>query len=335
MSTGAHTTPQATFAPAPLLHGGQEYMPVPVTSLRVDRMADFDLFLPAQGIPPVLYRGAHVAYTADDIARLAEARHDTLLIRFSDAGAYNRYLERNLGMILTDSSLPMKTRATALYQCSQNLVKEVLEDPRSGEMMERTGDLVAHTVDLLFRESTSFEHLMQVTSYDYYTYTHSVNVFVFSTALAQRLGHSEEELRIFGQGALLHDIGKSKISPDIVNARGKLNNAQWGEMRMHTVYGYEILREQGVTNEIILDVTRHHHEKLNGRGYPDALAGDQISKWARICTIADIFDALTTRRSYKEAMNSFPGLQFMKEHMSDEIDQQYFRAFVGLMGRLG
>ncbi|HPW00746.1 MAG TPA: peptide chain release factor 1, partial [Oscillospiraceae bacterium] len=75
------------------------------------------------------------------------------------------------------------------------------------------------------------EHLMQVTSYDYYTYTHSVNVFVFSTALAQRLGHSEEELHIFGQGALLHDVGKSRISPDIVNARGKLTQEQWGESR--------------------------------------------------------------------------------------------------------
>lgn len=281
----------------------------------------------------MLYRSAHLTFTEEARERVTAANHETILIRAADQAAYNRYLERNLGAILNDSSVPLAKRATALYQCSQNMVKEILADPRSGEMMARTGNVVSHTVDLLFRESTSFQHLMQVTSYDYYTYTHSVNVFVFSTALAQRLGISDAELRIFGQGALLHDIGKSKINPDIVNARGKLTNEQWNEMRLHTVYGDEILREQGVTNEVILDVTRHHHEKLNGKGYPDGLKGGEISKWARICTIADIFDALTTRRSYKEAMNSFPGLQFMREHMSDELDPEYFRAFVGLMGR--
>jgi putative nucleotidyltransferase with HDIG domain len=327
------TTETHPIHPAALPAEG--FLRVSVASLRLDLVAGFELYLPAKVGQPVLYRGANLAFTAEDAARLAEAKIDTILIRSVDAGAYQQYLEQNLGSILTDATLPMTQRSTMLYQCSQNLVKEILADPRSGEMMERTGDLVAHTVDFLFRESSSFEHLMQVTSYDYYTYTHSVNVFVFSTALAQRLGHSEEELHVFGQGALLHDVGKSRISPDIVNARGKLTQEQWGEMRMHTVYGDEILRAQGVTNEIILDVTRHHHEKLNGKGYPDGLKGDEISKWARMCTIADIFDALTTRRSYKEAMNSFPGLQFMREHMSDEIDPQFFRAFVGLMGRPG
>ena len=313
----------------------QEYLPILITALRSNNITDFELYLRSKPGEPVLYRAANIPFTEDDAARLTEAHIEHLLIKAQDSAAYSRYLERHLGAILVDSTLPMKARATTLYQCSQNLVKEVLEDPRSGEMMERTGNLVANTVEFLFRESTSFHNLMQVTSYDYYTYTHSVNVFVFSSSLAQRLGHSEEEIHIFGQGALLHDVGKSRISPDIVNARGKLNDEQWKEMRMHTVYGHEILIGQGVTNEVILDVTRHHHEKLNGKGYPDGIKGDEISKWARMCTIADIFDALTTRRSYKEAMNSFPGLQFMKEHMSDEIDQQFFRAFVGLMGRPG
>lgn len=309
------------------------YLSITLASLRTDMIADFELFLPVKSGEPVLYRGANLPFTEEARQRVTAANHESILIRATDQAAYSRYLERNIGDILKDASLPMEKRATALYQCSQNVVKEILADPRSGEMMERAGKVVSHTVDLLFRESTSFQHLMQVTSYDYYTYTHSVNVFVFATALAQRLGVGEDELRIFGQGALLHDVGKSKINPDIVNARGKLTNEQWQEMRMHTVYGDEILQSQGVTNAVILDVTRHHHEKLNGKGYPDGLKGDEISKWARICTIADIFDALTTRRSYKEAMNSFPGLQFMREHMSDELDQEYFRAFVGLMGR--
>ena len=84
-------------------------------------------------------------------------------------------------------------------------------------------------------------------------------------------------------------------------------------------------------SEVVLDVTRHHHEKLNGKGYPDGLAGDEISHWARISTIADIFDALTTRRSYKNALDSFPSLQLMNEHMKEEIDMDFFRCCVDLM----
>lgn len=323
---------QTSLNAAVLAGDAAAHIPIPVSSLRLDMVAGFELYLPVKGLEPVLYRGADLPFTEEARARLAEAKHDTVLIRASDQAAYNRYLEQNLGSILNDASLPMEQRATALYQCSQNLVKEVMADPRAGEVLERTGNVVSHTVDLLFRESTSFQHLMKVTSYDYYTYTHSVNVFVFSTALAQRLGHTPEDLRTFGQAALLHDIGKSRINPDIVNARGKLSNEQWQEMRLHTVYGEEILRAQGVTDPVILDVTRHHHEKLNGKGYPDGLQGDEVSRWTRICTIADIFDALTTRRSYKEAMNSFPGLQFMREHMSDELDPGFFREFVLLMG---
>ena len=80
-------------------------------------------------------------------------------------------------------------------------------------------------------------------------------------------------------------------------------------------------------------MTRHHHEKLNGRGYPDGLSGEEISHWARISTIADIFDALTTKRSYKDAMDTFFALQFMKEKMWDELDHGYFMAFVSMMAK--
>jgi len=316
--------------------GETKYLSIPVASLRLDMVTDFDLYLPGRpGAEPVLYRSAALPFTEELRERLADARIDHLLINVERRDAYFRYLERNLGDILKDEGVPLQQKSVALYGTAQNLVRELLQDPRSGDMMMRSGALVGHTVDLLFRESDSFHHLIQVTSYDYYTYTHSVNVFVFATALAQRLGHSAEELQRFGQAALLHDIGKSRVDPNIVNCRGKLTDEQWHEMRMHTVYGYEILLEQGVRDEVILDVTRHHHEKLNGRGYPDNLQGDEISRWARICTIADIFDALTTRRSYKEAMNSFPSLIFMKDHMADELDPEFFRTFVGLMGRPG
>jgi len=309
------------------------FVSVPVATLRLDAATEFDLYLPPRGgKPPVLYRNGHLAFTEEAKARLDAGKIGRLLVPAKQGSVYRRYIERNLGSILSDPSVPMEERTTLLYGSAKGLVKEILDDPRSGGLLERAGNMVEHMVQFMFAESRSFQHLMRVTSFDYYTYTHSVNVFVFSTGLAQRLGCSQEEALDFGQGGLLHDVGKSQIDPTIVNCRGKLSDEQWQEMKKHPVYGQDIMQQQGEENPVILDVIRHHHEKLSGNGYPDGLAGDELSLWVRISTIADVFDALTTRRSYKEAMDSFPSLRLMKEEMSKDLDPDVFRAFVELMG---
>ncbi len=103
-------------------------------------------------------------------------------------------------------------------------------------------------------------------------------------------------------------------------------------MKYHPVHGYNLLRDHGLKDGIILDVTRHHHEKLTGKGYPDSLPADEISMFARMSTISDIFDALTTRRSYKEALPSFDALRLMKGEMANELDRDLFEKFVEMMG---
>jgi HD-GYP domain-containing protein (c-di-GMP phosphodiesterase class II) len=310
----------------------EEFLTIPLHTLRLGTTTDFEMYLPGPpGKPPVLYRGRSLPFHEEDMERLSAHRVENVLVPLSDSGAYRLYVESNLGQILSDTAVPLEERCTVLYSSAQSLVKSVLEDPRSGTILERSGAVVGHMVGFLYREKRSFHHLMRLTSFDYYTYTHSVNVFVFSTGLAQRLGYPEAEVQEFGQGGLLHDLGKSQIDPEIVNFKGKLSDEQFRIMKQHPGFGHQLLLEQGEVSQVILDVTRHHHEKLNGRGYPDGLAAAEISRWARIATIADIFDALSTRRSYKSAMNSFESLRLMKDLMAEEIDMKYFRAFVELM----
>lgn len=310
------------------------YFSIRIDTLHADLATGFNLFLPAQsGRAPVLYRDSSLPFTEEIRERLEEHRVEELLVQKSDRQAWLSYTEKILPEYLADQSKPVNERATLLYESAQGLVQEILQKPDVGEMVQQSRNMVDSMVGFLFKESTSFYELMQLTSYDYYTYTHSVNVFVYSVSLANRIGLKGPEVTEFGHGALLHDIGKRKIDNDITNSRGKLTEEQWEQMRMHPVHGYELLRAQGDTSAIALDVTRHHHEKLNGRGYPDGLAGDEISTWARISTIADIFDALTTKRSYKDAMDTFFALQFMKEKMWDELDHNLFMAFVAMMAK--
>lgn len=328
MSQTTQKTPSSTKSP---------YLAVPLDLMRDDSVTDFDIYLSPQrqGEQFVLYRERHLPFTAEVRQRLREAGVEEIFVESSQQKEYQQYLEGNLGAVLADAKVAPERKSKVLYTSLTGLIGEVMADPRSGDVVPRSADVVNHTCRFLYDQQGALLHLMRVSSYDYYTYTHSVNVFVFTLALAQRVLKRSEVNEEFGLGALLHDIGKSLIAPEIVNAKGKLTDAQFEIMKKHPVYGYDLLVEQGGVGPVGLDLVRHHHEKPNGRGYPDGLKGDEISRNARIIKIADVFDALTTRRSYKDALNSFPALKLMKEEMIQELDSELFGIFVKMMGSPG
>lgn len=318
------------------LHSEDGFFPIRISSLRVDTVTDFDLYIRQHGGEfPILYRKRDLPFDEGVRERLRANRVEQLYVSDTQDKEYRQYVERNLQGILDDPHIDMSERSAVLYSCSMEVVKEILEDPRAGDVVARSENLVANAASFLFTKTGSFEQLLKVTSFDYYTYTHCVNVFVFSISLAKKMGYSEEKALRLGNGALLHDIGKCTIDPEIVNSRNKLTPEQWEQMKKHPAAGCELLQLHGVSDEIQLDVVRHHHEKLSGKGYPDALGPNDISPEARISAIADIFDALTTKRSYKTAIGSFPALRLMKDEMSSDLDAEIFRVFVSMMGNPG
>lgn len=312
----------------------QEFFPIRVSTLRTDETTQFDLYiLPRPGQQPVLYRERNLPFTAKALERLEEHNVAELYVPSGQGREYRLYIEQHLGQILESGEMETDAKAEILYTSAQDLVKDVMADPRSGDVFARSEAMVQHTVSFVLHQAEAFEGLLKVMSFDYYTYTHSVNVFVFSVALGRKLGLKETDVFRLGSGALLHDLGKCQIDPEIVNCRGKLSSTQWETMKSHPVLSHNLLIEQGVEDRAVLDITRHHHEKLTGSGYPDGIKGAQLSRFVRITTIADIFDALTTRRSYKEAIDSFPALKIMNTEMSGELDPEFFRTFIEMMGR--
>lgn len=235
--------------------------------------------------------------------------------------------------ILNDPQLPLNEKCEVLYDSAQSLVARILDEPRSRELLHRSKELVASAIYFMMQEQGAFSYLVHLVSYDYQIYTHSVNVSIFSVSLAQRAGIADfETLRDLGEGTLLHDIGKSMLDPSITKCRGELTPEKWKAMKMHPVYGHEILSANGMLGDICLDIVRHHHENIDGTGYPDGLAGQEIPPLVRITTIADVFDALTTRRTYHDAMDSFSALKLMKEEMANGLDMELYHLFVELMG---
>ena len=307
------------------------FLPVRISSLVLDTVTGFDLFTrPAEGAPPVLYRERKLPFTAADRQRLQDSGVLELYVPESDEANFRRYIESNLVDILRDTAKDSVEKASLAYYCSQGLVAEVFDDPRSTASIERSKTLVMNMAEYMLREESALSNLMKVMAVDYYTYTHSVNVFVFSVSLAQQCGIKNfRALRELGEGALLHDIGKSQLDPELVNYEGEYSEEQLEQVKLHTVYGYELLEKQGSFSPLTLSVVRSHHERANGDGYMDGLKGDQINPFARICAIAEIFDSLTTERPYKGALKSFNALELMRDE--EDLDPRYFRGFVEML----
>jgi HD-GYP domain-containing protein (c-di-GMP phosphodiesterase class II) len=312
------------------------FIAVRLASLRVDTYTPFDLYIsqPA-GRPYVLYREKNLQFTEASRLRLEQHNMSFLYVPASQVASYRAYVEQELGHILDDLAVPIEEKSHILYDSAMGLSKDVIDNPRSGDLFSRCDTMVRHEVAFVMEQEGAFKNLLNVTSYDYYTYTHSVNVSLFCIAISHAMDMEEYEILQLGNGALLHDIGKTMISPQILNCTGKLSEEEWRIMRLHPIYGYNMLKRQGCTDGVVLDMVRHHHEKLSGKGYPDNLRSREVSEPARISAIADIFDALTTRRPYKAAMPTFAAFRLMQSEMGTDLDAYILNRFVGLVGKSG
>lgn len=234
---------------------------------------------------------------------------------------------------LNDESIPLQVRNKIIYNTTSNLVNTLFESKITKDKVEETKESVVAMLDNVIHNEVTIRSMIEVSSYDYYTYTHCVNVAVYCVGLGKELGLSEWELKTLGMGGILHDLGKARIDINIVNKAGKLDNNELMIMRNHPDFGYDILKELDEQDPIILSMVRHHHEKLDGTGYPDRLGDKDLDLYTRIVAISDIFDALNTQRSYKPALKTFDALSLMRKNMNGELDNKLLDAFVIMMGK--
>lgn len=318
----------------PIQFGDQTYLPINVDAVRVDSVPEFDLyFRPSAGAPFVLYCEHNIKFSAEARKRLIVQHIDVLYIRKDSAHHYHRYLAQNLNEILGDKRLSPREKSSILYDSAQAVVVDVLANPEKPESVRQGKEIVSQTVDFMCAEDFKLEQLLRTISCDYYLYTHSVNTVAYTIALAKRVGiHDKPTLRELANGALLHDVGKSQIDPATLNKTTGLTAAEWEKVKEVPRIGHDMMRATHALGEIALDIILHHQERLSGNGYPDRLEDGEISRYVRIVSIADIFDALTSDRFHQRPRTSFEALQVMQRDMRSDIDPDLFRAFVEMMG---
>lgn len=323
-----------TIQDEPVIYDGETYLPVKLSAIRLDTVPLFSLyFRPSADQPFVLYCRRETPFNEAARAKLHENRIKVLYIRERERGRYSRYIADNLEDILNDRKLPIREKAAVLYDSAQAVVSEVLERPGSREMLQRGKEIVRHTVEFMTSKDFLLEHMLRTIACDYYLYTHSVNVVAYSVALAMRTGTTDAPtLREVANGALFHDVGKKAISERILKKNGPLTEREWEEMKTYPLKGYETLVEANCLGEIALDIVLHHQERVDGSGYPHRLANGDIPPFARVVTIADVFDALTTDQHHKKGLSSFRALTDMSRTMQRQLDGSLLRNFVEMMG---
>ncbi len=262
---------------------------------------------------------------------LRQKKYGQLYIKKSAVKQFDDYMEKTLLKVVDDPAIPLEKKSKFIYECASNVIKDMIEDPRSGENLSRTKNIADGIVKFAMYNTLAVPYLLRLSSHDYYTFTHCLQVAAFGLGLWLTVDKgSEEEVLNFTLGCLLHDVGKSNISDKILNKPGPLNEEEFEEIKKHTLYGYDLMAD--TVSEVSLDIILNHHERYDGTGYPNSLKADEISDNARIATIADVYDALTTHRPYARARDPFDALIQMKEKMVGHFEHEKFLQFVKFLG---
>ena len=309
----------------------ESYLPVDIQTLKYDNEQAFDVFFNASNEKMVLYcaKGRIV----NEEVRESIKKHDIrkLYILKKDKLNYDRYIEKNLRRILKDIHISHTDKAKTSYNTIKNIAQTLFEDPKA-YIIKRYKKVIFDTMDHVFSDDEFFKDLLNMTTFDFTVYNHSINVGIFSIGLTKEILMDKEpyELGEIAAGFFLHDIGKCKIPINILNKKGKLSPAEWEIIKKHPWEGVKLLDELGTQTEETAIIVYQHHERYDGKGYPEGLKGDDIHVYAKICSIADAFDGMTSYRPHRKPYTTFNALKIMKDEMFKHFDPEYFQKFVKL-----
>lgn len=258
------------------------------------------------------------------------------------AAAQNEAILRDIATQVEPQDRPQSleaevARAAHICNRARTAVISMFQEARMGRALatDQLVSLVSLVDDIaasVLRNPGALISLARLKTKDDYTYLHSVAVCALMISLGRQLGLSESEAREIGLAGLVHDVGKADIPDEILNKPGLLTEQEFARIRHYPESGHRMLLEGRGVGAIPLEVCLHHHEKIDGSGYPDHLAGDAISLYAKMGAVCDVYDAITSNRAYKAGWSPAEALRKMTEWSTGHFDRLVFQAFVKCVG---
>lgn len=305
----------------------QSVLPIGVDTLCAADLLDFDLYL-RQGTKQslTLYRRRTSPLTQEDLKGLCDRGVRTLYISSLEASAYRDYLRER---VMANESIPPAQRFQALREATRAVFLESVENRNADKAVAITDDLGHQMVETICRSDVTLRDLLQVMSHDYGAFAHAVNVATYCLVLGRALGIRDEgELLRIGQGALIHDIGNHYVPVRVLEKRGRLDHIERQTVMQHPVFGFrELCHREDLTWGQLMMVYQHH-ERCDGRGYPSALVRHEIHEHARLCSIADVCDALMRDRPYRKASLKGDVVEYLDRQAGRGFDEEMTRCWI-------
>lgn len=313
-----------------------QFRPINLEFLEVGGTQFFDIFYKTLSFGSarfVKFASSHPSHQ-EKVRRFIESgeTNQEFYIQEEDLIKYYQQATKSLSAMISNPQIPIKKKTEKIYDVSKGVMKEFFEHNASEKILRSSDEVMSVMEQCLSENDAGFHSIAMITNKDYYTYTHSVNVGLYCLAYGVKTKMGPNDTRDLGLGGMLHDVGKSKIDVDLINKKGKLTDEEFKIIQSHPKFGKEILEDMKCYGTNVIRMASEHHEKYKGDGYPNDIASEEISYFARICKVMDVYDALITRRSYKKAMTPFEAMMIMKKQMKDEFDPEILSKFVQYLG---
>jgi len=224
--------------------------------------------------------------------------------------------------------------AKKAYSKGKTNINQILSSARFGQMLNTVTaeGIVSGCVDSMLQNPDAMLWMSKMKHEDEYTAEHCLNVCVLAIAFGRHLNFSKGKLQILGLCGLLHDVGKMRTPDEILNKPSSLTDEEFDIMKGHTIEGYQLLVEEGGAPYQAIDVALNHHERPDGKGYPNGLIGKDISAYSRIIAIVDAYDAMTSNRCYSRAVSPVEAQRIIFRNRGSQFDEKYALSFLQAIG---
>lgn len=303
------------------------FEPFSIEKIVDNSTTDFDLYVKV-GDHLVLYGGNGYLWEREELSGLLASGFGYLYMNLEDIPRAMMY-ERLARLPQIQKELAPAERIKSIEEVGAHFTKCLYAGEITPGTVAKGQQIANELVACIAEDRGCVKFISGLANHDYYTYYHSVRVASYATAIAVQMGlTSEQALREIALGGIFHDIGKKDVPLSVINKTGVLTEAEWQQMRAHPVTGHALVKDTSlahVSQEIIL----HHHERVNGSGYPHGLDASSLLKEVQIAAVADIFDALTSSRSYQRSRTKYEALDFMKHKLlKTDVSLDVFKALV-------
>jgi len=307
------------------------WFPVDLRCIDPDRFPPCDLYCKTKQNDFVLFSQKNLPLDRPTRDRLLAKGLYYLYIQYEDSQLYFNFLKNTLVEVVRDPNTSSEKKAQAVHASCREILRWAFDEPRA-LFVRKAQEVILPTVSLIMHDDRATKHLIRLTAYDHSTYTHCTNVGIFGVALAKIFfgSASMKKMETLGPGFFLHDLGKCRIPIEILNKPGALTQEERQVVNRHPDDGRIMLADSGLLTDEAKIITGQHHERDDGMGYPLGLKENDIHPYARICRLADVYEALTSERSYHKRHSTFDAFKIMHKQFTSDLDRKLFELFIQL-----